>query len=127
MQNLHISKYPNCANVRRICQQNGYLFRKILTFDGRENNVFHDEGGGFACDNNNIMDSRASVSHDEFRFSQSLDNKRGALVFRELIGWGGQGWVVGCSGEMGMGCGCLLGLGQARYQESGLRREESPE
>ena len=42
MQNLYISKYPNCANVRRICQQNGYLFRKILTFDGRENNVFHD-------------------------------------------------------------------------------------
>ena len=55
-------------------------------------------------------------SHDEFRFSQSLDNKREALVFRELIGWGGQGWVVGCPGEMGMGCGCLLRLGQARYQ-----------
>ena len=33
-------------------------------------------------------------SHDEFRLSQSLDNKRAALVFRELIGWGGQGWVV---------------------------------
>ena len=29
-------------------------------------------------------------SHDEFRFSQSLDNKRAALVFRELIGWGGR-------------------------------------
>ena len=98
MQNLYISKYPNCANVRRICQQNGYLFRKILTFDGRENNVFHDGGGGFGSDNNN-MDSQASITpwgQSEFRFSQSL----WVLVFRELIGWG-----VGGGG--GMGCGLL--------------------
>ena len=28
---------------------------------------------------------------------------------------------------MGLGCGCLLRLGQGRYQESGERRAESEE
>ena len=34
---------------------------------------------------------------------------------------------MGCSDEMGLGCGCLLRLGQGRYQESGERRAESEE
>ena len=59
-----ISTLANIQIVQMFAEfvsKSGYLFRKILTFDGRENNVFHDGGGGFGSDNNN-MDSRASIT-----------------------------------------------------------------
>ena len=34
---------------------------------------------------------------------------------------------MGCSAEMGLGCGCLFRLGQGRYEESGPGSEEREE